>query len=376
MEGTLYERIYNKIVDDIRSYKLKPGDRVPSEKELADEFGVSRITTKKAMEMLAQSGYIERIRGKGSYVRLEGSSQAMEQSHSTRPPDELRHRNADAKLIGLLIPDMTDSFGLRLFRAIEEQCSAAGYHLLIKLTNDKRELEEAAIRNFVKLGVDGLIVFPVHGEHYNGDLVRLVLDGFPIVLVDRYFKGIAACSVGTDNKKAAQELTTHLLDKGHKDIAFISTPSENTTTIEDRIQGFTNAMIQRGLILHPNHIVTNLQSTLPQSSRTKTISEDKKVLSEFFSLNPNVKAFVACEYNLALLLQQELKKRGETMAAYDIVCFDSPEESWGDPQFTAIRQNEEEMGRQAVDMLQIQWDKKEAALHRNVDHRFIYQIKV
>lgn len=52
-------------------------------------------------------------------------------------------------------------------------------------THDKREDEEAAIRSFVRLGVNGIIVFPGHGEVYNSESLRLVLDGFSIVFVDR-----------------------------------------------------------------------------------------------------------------------------------------------------------------------------------------------
>ncbi|MCD9024495.1 GntR family transcriptional regulator [Cohnella silvisoli] len=369
MQETLYEKIYNRIANDIRVQKLKPGDRVPSEKELADEYNVSRITTKKAMELLAQSGYIERIRGKGSYVTNEEASA----NDIFSPVREVGDSGSVSKLVGLLIPDMTDSFGLRLFRAIEEHCAAMGCHLLIRLTNDKREVEEAAIRDFVKLGVDGLIVFPVHGEHYNGDLLRLVLDSFPLVLVDRYFKGIAACSVSTDNRKAAQELTSYLLDKGHTDISFISTPAENTTTIEDRIQGYTSAIIQRGIVVRPDYIITNLHSTLPQSFHKMLVAVDQQVLGKFIDQNPKVKAFVTCEYYLAIVLHKVLLQKGKSVEDYEIVCFDSADQSWDVPMFTSIRQNEEEMGRMAVDFLDKQWNHEGVTLQNIVEHKIVYK---
>ncbi|MDQ0873895.1 DNA-binding GntR family transcriptional regulator [Paenibacillus sp. V4I3] len=65
---SLYEKIYSHLLDEIKAGRLKPGDRIPSENELSTQFSVSRITSKKALEMLAQHDWIERLQGKGSYV--------------------------------------------------------------------------------------------------------------------------------------------------------------------------------------------------------------------------------------------------------------------------------------------------------------------
>lgn len=64
----LYQKIYNDLLQGIRSQKYPPGSRLPSEKELAEQYGVSRITSKKALEMLADRNLITRRPGKGSYV--------------------------------------------------------------------------------------------------------------------------------------------------------------------------------------------------------------------------------------------------------------------------------------------------------------------
>ncbi|WP_420489382.1 GntR family transcriptional regulator, partial [Neobacillus niacini] len=52
-------------MDQIKQGHLMEGDRVPSEMELVEKFDVSRITSKKALDLLAQNNIIERIRGKG-----------------------------------------------------------------------------------------------------------------------------------------------------------------------------------------------------------------------------------------------------------------------------------------------------------------------
>ncbi len=65
--------VYIQIVEDIKkkvnSAELKPGDTVPPETALCKEYGVSRMTVRKGLAILAREGYIFSVPGKGSYVR-------------------------------------------------------------------------------------------------------------------------------------------------------------------------------------------------------------------------------------------------------------------------------------------------------------------
>ncbi|MBJ6362980.1 GntR family transcriptional regulator [Paenibacillus sp. GCM10012307] len=365
MEGPLYEQIYNYLMGKIQSGELTSGSRVPSEKELAEQFRVSRITSKKALEMLAAAKVIERVQGKGSFV-AEGwsdSSQSVQQSAAV--PQKW-------KLVGLMLPDFADSYGLRLIHGIEERCSELGCHMLMKITYDKSTEEEEAIRSFQQLGVDGFIIFPVHGEHYNPELLRLVLDKQPIVLVDRYLKGLAACSVYTDNRAAANELTTYLIQQGHSKIGFISLPAENTSTIEDRVQGYTDALLRHGHRLESRYLMMNLYSSVPRSFEERNIKIDFENVRAFVELNPELTAFVAAEYNLALILREVLLNMGKSIPEdVSIVCFDSPHNAFGNHMFTHIAQNEFDMGRRAADLLHQQWNEQEVVYQNIVPHQFI-----
>ncbi|MCG8538854.1 MAG: GntR family transcriptional regulator, partial [Clostridia bacterium] len=61
-----YLRIYNEIVTAIENGKLKSGTKLSSENELMNQYNVSRDTIRKALNLLAQNGYIQKVRGKGS----------------------------------------------------------------------------------------------------------------------------------------------------------------------------------------------------------------------------------------------------------------------------------------------------------------------
>lgn len=63
-----YLTIYSEIVDKIKSGELKPHTLIPSENELKDEHNTSRETIRKALNLLSQNGYIQKVKGKGSIV--------------------------------------------------------------------------------------------------------------------------------------------------------------------------------------------------------------------------------------------------------------------------------------------------------------------
>src|SRR5690242_13710859 len=116
----LYLKLYNFVVNEIKEGKLKSGDRVPSEKELAALFNVSRITSKKALEKLEHASLVERTRGKGSFVSraLPDFSEPATEDGKEDLPEE-----ANWGLIGLIAPDFSATYGLDLVKAIEMRCS-------------------------------------------------------------------------------------------------------------------------------------------------------------------------------------------------------------------------------------------------------------
>lgn len=75
----LYEQIVQQIEDSILKGALKPGDQLPAERELAQQFGVSRTAIREAVKALREKGLVEAYSGRGTFVR-DGTSQAIRQS--------------------------------------------------------------------------------------------------------------------------------------------------------------------------------------------------------------------------------------------------------------------------------------------------------
>ena len=349
----LYERLRAYLLDEIRSGRLGPGDRIPSEMSLAEQFNVSRITSKKALETLERDGLIVRFRGKGSFVAdgVVGVITPPAKS-SGAPAQQLVDRaSLGGPTVGYVTSHWSDVFGTRLLQAIEERCGELGFSLVIKRSFGRRDIEDTAISTLVNLGVRGLIVFPVHGEFYNDSLLRIVLDGYPVVLVDRYMKGIAVNSIGTDNYTASKQLTSVLLDRGHERVGFVSLPTERTSSIEDRRRGFGAALRDAGLRYDRSNLLMTLESTLMGKIEEEQIEQDLQRIRAYLDDNPDITGFVGCEYTMAILLEQVLRQRGRADLIDEIVCFDSHDSPLEPSRFTHVLQDERLIGRTAVDVL-------------------------
>lgn len=332
----LYEQVYDSLKQDILSEKYRVGDRIPSEKELSDTFGVSRITSKKALEKLRKEGYVYSQRGKGTFVaefKTNGSKSAV----TERP------------LFGLVMTSYGDSFGNTLLASLEKAADEKCY-LILKLSFGSPEREEKIIKELIDYGVSGLIVYPAQARHYSSEILKMVVNKFPLVLIDRAYKGISAAAFSTDNAAAAQEGTDYLINLGHEDIGVLMPSNYETTTIEDRLSGIVASFAEEKLIVNRKLWCSDLKSTLPTPQATKR--EDIEVIKKYLQKNPEITAIFALEYTIGLLAKMAIEELGlHVPNDISIICFDSPPVSYHGWNFTHLEQNEAEVGRLAVDRL-------------------------
>jgi DNA-binding LacI/PurR family transcriptional regulator len=336
-----YRQIYNYLLEEISSGRLKNGDQVPSEKELCGKYQVSRITSKKALELLAEEGIVSRFPGKGSFV--SGPVKY------TEPKNSLSSRT-----IGFIIPDFSDSFGTKLVHGIEETCSSLGYRLILKRSRDMPEQEESALHDLGGPDVAGILVLPAHGEYYNPEILKLILDKKALVFVDRKMRGLAAPAINTDNVSAAQMGVEYLLRLGHRNIAFYSGPIKHTSTVEDRRNGFIQAHANFEICHDPAWFCNDLKSiwTYPFYAHEQVIS-DVELVKEHLSAHPKLTAAFVTEYAMALIVKNAAEALGRRVPGdFSILCFDAPPAFVGTPPFTYLCQDEYAIGKTAVESLQ------------------------
>ncbi|WP_340024858.1 GntR family transcriptional regulator [Paenibacillus sp. FSL K6-1096] len=340
----MYEKIFQTLRERINKNEYKAGERVPSEKELCNEFGVSRITSKKALKMLADEHLIVRQPGRGSFV-ADANSLVMKPFEL---PQTVR-TTGKKRIIGLVITHFSDMYGTELIYGMEEASRDHDAFLVVRRSFGIPELEEKAIQQLLGLGVDGLIIFPAQGEYFSAEILKLVIQKFPFVMIDRYLKGIPASSVSTDNIQAAKEATRYLFGLGHRHIGFLAPPPANTTAIEERIEGIIEAHVEQNLLVNRELWMETITSTMPNVFDPQARIEDVDRLVEHLRQHPQITALFAAEYNIALLVEEAAGRLGLRIPEdLSVICFDSPEPHEG-CRITHMRQNQFSIGKQAFE---------------------------
>lgn len=157
-------------------------------------------------------------------------------------------RTKTTKMFGLVVPAMTDPVFSRIVLAIEEQAHELGYDLLLAHTLNKVEREEACIRRMLSRRVDGLFISPVYRmEPEAGIYQELLKRQVPTVLLGapaRFCSQFA--SVQVDDIAASQAATRHLLELGHRRIAFLTGPLA-APWAQGRYEGYQRALREVGM---------------------------------------------------------------------------------------------------------------------------------
>jgi GntR family transcriptional regulator of arabinose operon len=329
----LYKQIYHSIKDKIISGELRPKDRVPSEQEFMDEFMVSKITVKNALAVLVDEGLVTRIQGKGTFVSVTPNSITMD-------PKSRSTASSSQNYIGLIIPTMKTKVIQRLVDYIEYYVKEAGYQLVLHITRESSIEESRSVQELTNTeGVRGIIVFPTEDESYNESLLRLSLDKYPFVFIDRYLRNIETYRITSDNWGGAYETVTNLLSEGHQQIALVS-PDNTNTTIEDRTHGFEKAYID-GNILIDKSLWCHVPIDILRNGDTYAY------IVKFLHQHPNITAVFALTAEMARLTQLALHQEEGLNPKIELVSFDDPEI----PGISHVLQDEEQMALSAVKLL-------------------------
>ncbi|MFT3988231.1 histidine utilization repressor [Aestuariivirga sp.] len=118
----LYARVKDHIVTQIRSRKLAPGSRVPSENELVESFGISRMTANRALRELTAEGFVDRVPGVGTFVKEPPARTSLMELRNIAEEIEQRGHRHTARIVHreqiTSPPPLTDAFELRLPRSV------------------------------------------------------------------------------------------------------------------------------------------------------------------------------------------------------------------------------------------------------------------
>lgn len=358
----LYLQIQEHFKQLILSGELEVNSKFPTEKQLIEQFKVSRMTVSNALTQLAKDGWIYRIPGRGSFVSPgyeENTDNNLDddgennQSTAGKQAKELSRPTSTRKMIGLVLPFLEDFFAIRLLRGIQTALEDTGYYLSIVLSHNRQEREKEAIQELILNGAAGLIIFPIDAETYNEEILILKMNKFPFVLVDRFLPGFETHCVCSDNMVSAQLAVNHLWELGHRDIAICSDISIGTMTVDERIRGYMEALKQKGSMINPSLIVTDFEVSDRNSVENHPLY--------LYMKNRTATAYITLNMKLGLFMAGLIKHLG-MKAPHDlsIITYDNPYSELTDNRaFTYIDQHEQDIGSKSVELLLQQLGNKE-----------------
>lgn len=299
-------------------------------RDVAQQAGVGIKTVSRVIngEPNVSAATTERVKAAIAQLQWEPDSHAS----------NLRRTHTRTKSIGLLLGSVDNPFAATTHRAIEDVAASHGVAVLASSLDEDPVREVAAVENFIRRKVDGLILTTSTGNQSYLD--ELVPPRIPVVFIDREPFGYEADVVRSDNVGGAALGTRHLLARGHRRIAGIFDRSGIWTASQRKI-GFLDALEEFDVPPDSYTIVDDV---------TTAEAAEAAVLALLGSPAPPTAIF-AGQNLISIGVVRALRKLGRQHEVA-LVSFDDIElGDLLDPGVTVIAQDPVAMGRTAAERL-------------------------
>jgi DNA-binding LacI/PurR family transcriptional regulator len=202
-------------------------------KDIALRAGVSVMTVSKVLRDAPDISSATKIRIRAMAQEMGYVPDALAQGLRTRA----------TRLIGLVLPASTNPVFARLVLAVEERLHELGYDVIMAHTLNAPEREEKVIRRLISRRIEGLLIFPVYRLSTTAAIYEELLRcRIPTVILGPTSPFCSAfASVQVDDTRASMDVTRHLLQLGHRRIAFLTGPSA-APWAQERFEGYRQAL--------------------------------------------------------------------------------------------------------------------------------------
>lgn len=314
--------IYRQIADQLRhritSDEFAKSQKLPSNRELAERYKVNHLTVRQALKLLEQDGIIDIAHGRGAFI-LGQSPKQLETA--------------------LVLPSLGQEQSGIISQAVRNELGKDAKLHVMDYHNRASE-EEACLERILNENYNSAIIYPTMEGESVRTILRMMVDGFPLVLIDRSFSNVPGSYVLSDNQKGGYLATRHLLERGCKHIACVTTDFPNVT---ERRAGYQQALAEFGVRLEADLIVELPHGGDLEENATQKLLAKHKNIDGIFYYN---------DYQ-ALIGMKQIRQAGLKIPKdIRVVGFDDLTLArYSEPTLTSVRQNHEVIGREAVKAL-------------------------
>ena len=203
-----YERLKQFVLGELQAGRLKPGESLPTEIELARSLGVARNTVRQALGELDQEGIIRRIRGKGTFVRQE-----------PRPTGLTARR---LNVFGLVLPETQTGQYPAMLSGFEAAAKAAHNQVIVSSTDNDIDRQGNVLLQLLEKDVAGVAIVPSSTPTPAYQVLPLRQRGIPVVFCHRRVDGIRAPLLVLPHREVGRRVGEALVNRGHRRAALFS----------------------------------------------------------------------------------------------------------------------------------------------------------
>lgn len=315
-----HKQVREKLLALIKSGELGPNAKLPSEPQIAERLGVSRMTANKAILSLVAEGWLVREKGRGTFVA---------------PAPTALQKCAVAIVPDIIPAALEDYYFGAIYWNIQVLLSEHGLPVEVVRLDD-------AIAERISQGTGVVAVNPPEGAV--APLARLRRQGVPVVLVGASWNDCDVDTVDSDNLLGPAIAVNHLADLGHRRI-LLAASYPTTSNTQDRVRGFRVAMKARQLEAAPGDEFMAPGYTLNEEQIAEVLRRIRGGATAVFAAGPR----------LAMqILVAAQRERIPVPDRLSIVGYDDPAYiSFAHPPITTVRQPLAEMAKLAF---KIVWD--------------------
>lgn len=219
-------------------------------KDIAKRTGVSHSTVSRAL-------------GGNSLISEETTSKIRKVAREMgyQPSAVARSlKTKQTKVIGVILNSIDDPFFSEILFGIEDAAQQAGYSLFIAASQYDPIREQNIVQTMMEQRTDGVIIC---SSSFSADKGRqLLANKFPIVVVNYKANENFNYSIYHDDVDGSQQITSHLIQLGHKKIAYFGNSKSGRTT-QDRLTGFQIEMKNAGLAI-PTEYIFEVEGSEPE----------------------------------------------------------------------------------------------------------------
>lgn len=313
------------------SRQEQAGKRAVTVLDIAKAIGVSRATV--SLVLRGSPLVSDKTR-----ARVEAELRRQNYVYN-RAAANLRRQTSSS--VALVINDLSNPFFAEFAAGVDEALAGQGYVTLLGSTGESPERQQQVLASLLEHAPCGFILSPAEGS--DGEAMRQVLRGTTnVLLFNRELEGAPWDALVLDNREGARQATLHLLQQGHRQIAFFGGHA-HSSSCQQRREGHAQAMAEAGLAVRPEWRVETIPSRLDAAAHAGDLLDVDELPTAAVCYNDTV----------ALGLMLGLTSRGINVGRdFAVTGFDDiAEAAVASPSLTTLATDPRERGRQAATLL-------------------------